>query len=66
MYWEEGSFKNDDLMISLNGVPVDIGNDLTESMFRMLDSVVATSATLTIGGDFHYFLSRLGLVNIEG
>ena len=66
VYWEEGSFKNDDLMISLNGVPVDIGNDLTESMFRMLDSVVATSATLTIGGDFHYFLSRLGLVNIEG
>ena len=66
VYWEEGGFKNDDLVISLNGVPVDIGNDLAESMFSTLDSVIATSATLTIGGDFHYFLSRLGLENMEG
>lgn len=66
VYWEEGSFKNDDLIISLNGVSVDIGNDLNESLFRTLDSVVATSATLTVGGDFHYFLSRLGLESSEG
>ncbi|MEE9166233.1 MAG: helicase C-terminal domain-containing protein [Candidatus Neomarinimicrobiota bacterium] len=61
VYWETGRFENGELTLSLNGVPVDVGKDLVEILFRPLDSVVVTSATLRGGDGFEYVASRLGI-----
>ncbi|MFQ6615569.1 MAG: helicase C-terminal domain-containing protein [Fidelibacterota bacterium] len=63
VYWEEGLFSNQELTVSLNGVPVHIGQKLVEVLFSPLDAVVATSATLRVGESFEYIRSRLGLTD---
>lgn len=65
VYWEEGKFVDGELVLSLNGVPIDIGENLVEILFHPLDSVVLTSATLRIGDSFEYINSRLGLNEIS-
>lgn len=64
VYWEEGRFDNGELVLSLNGVPVDVGKHLRDTMFKPLDSVVLTSATLTVEEGFEYVCSRLGISEI--
>ncbi|MFQ6674234.1 MAG: exonuclease domain-containing protein, partial [Fidelibacterota bacterium] len=61
VYWEEGWFSDGQLLISLNGVPIDVGTDLVEVVFSPLHAVLVTSATLRIGGGFDYLMSRLHL-----
>lgn len=65
VYWEEGQFLNGELTVSLNGVPVDIGEKLAEIVFKPVESVVATSATLRVGESFDYVKSRLGLKDFD-
>ena len=56
-YWYDRTEKN----LSLHATPVDISHELQTTLFASVQSCVFTSATLTAGGDFSYFLSRLGL-----
>jgi ATP-dependent DNA helicase DinG len=45
----------------LQATPIDVSQALTEKLIDKIDTVILTSATLTVGGDFHFTQSRLGL-----
>lgn len=46
---------------SLNAAPVDVGSLLFNSLFKNKESVVMTSATLTVGEGFDHIIERTGL-----
>src|SRR5262249_25369715 len=45
----------------LAATPIDVSQILRERLFEQFDTVVMTSATLTVGGRFEYIRQRLGL-----
>jgi Rad3-related DNA helicase/DNA polymerase III epsilon subunit-like protein len=45
----------------LHEAPVSVAETLSESVFARASSVIATSATLAVGGDFAFIGARLGL-----
>ncbi len=45
---------------TVKAAPIEIGPFLHEHLFEKKDSVVITSATLTVGDSFSYFVERLG------
>ncbi len=47
--------------VSLSAVPLDLAPVLRELLFDRLNTVVLTSATLAVGGDFGFLETRLGL-----
>ncbi len=47
--------------VSLSAVPLDLAPVLRELLFDRLRTVVLTSATLAVGGDFGFLETRLGL-----
>jgi ATP-dependent DNA helicase DinG len=53
--------------VSLAAAPVDVGPALRTELFDKVPTVIATSATLAVGGagSFQYFQSRLGLDHAE-
>jgi ATP-dependent DNA helicase DinG len=59
VYWVErrgrGTF--------LQATPIDIARILSEKLFDAVDSVVLTSATLAVSGNFDYLERRLGVQN---
>ncbi|MBV5317005.1 MAG: ATP-dependent DNA helicase, partial [Desulfobulbaceae bacterium] len=56
-YWLERTDRN----LSVFATPVDVATELQATLFSMTAHCVFTSATLTTGGKFSYFLERLGL-----
>jgi len=56
-YWYERTDRN----LSLHATPVDVATELQSTLFALVRHCVFTSATLTTGGNFRYFLDRLGL-----
>ena len=62
-WWELPSKENAE--VSLYSAPLNPGKILNEHMYPWLDSVIFTSATLTIADTFDYFRNRLGLDIIE-
>ena len=56
-YWVERSERN----LTLFATPVDVAAELQSTLFSLVRHCVFTSATLTTGGNFGYFLERLGL-----
>ncbi len=56
-YWYERTDRN----LTLFATPVDVAAELQSTLFTMASHCVFTSATLTTGGKFTYFLERLGL-----
>jgi len=56
-HWYERREKN----LVLSATPIDVAEDLRESLFSMVKKAVFTSATLSTRGDFSYFLHRLGI-----
>ena len=48
---------------TLQATPIDVSSILSEKLFAAVDTVVLTSATLTVGDSFTYAMSRLGLAN---
>ncbi len=67
VYWFE-SAPGRRRRMSLNGRPIDVAPMLGEWLFDRVDSVVLTSATMTLDAkdDFRYLRSRLGLSDAEG
>jgi ATP-dependent DNA helicase DinG len=45
----------------LQATPIDVSQILREKLFDSLDTVVLTSATLAVGGDFEFTEKRLGI-----
>lgn len=56
-YWYERTDRN----LTLFATPVDVSTELQEALLSSARHCVFTSATLTTGGHFKYFLKRLGL-----
>jgi len=56
-HWYERSDRN----LTLYATPVDVATELQTTLFALVRHCVFTSATLTTGGTFRYFLERLGL-----
>jgi len=48
---------------ALSTAPVEPGPLIRERLFDMMHTCVATSATLTVGGQFDHFLGRVGLLD---
>ena len=51
---------------ALRASPIYVGELLREYMYEELESMVLTSATLTVNGSFDFFSSRVGLDLLEG
>ncbi len=47
------------------GAPITVGTKLAEAFYAQKETVVLTSATLTVRGTFDFFKSRLGLDQVE-
>ncbi|MBN1524164.1 MAG: helicase c2 [Spirochaetales bacterium] len=52
-----------DLVVRFNSTPLDIAPIMREAVFTPYATVVFTSATLAVGGNFDFWKSRLGLKN---
>ncbi|MCL4459727.1 MAG: exonuclease domain-containing protein [Chloroflexi bacterium] len=59
IYWITGSGSNGE--ITLNAVPLRVGEILAKQLFATKETVILTSATLSIAGRFDYIKERLGL-----
>ncbi|MCD8510704.1 MAG: ATP-dependent DNA helicase DinG [Bacillus sp. (in: Bacteria)] len=61
IFWLEGEGKGPKTSIYIKGRPIKVSDYLGEQFFQKKESVILTSATLTVSGKFNYFLTRLGL-----
>ncbi len=57
VYWYERRNKG----VFLAATPIDVSQILRERLFEAFDTIVLTSATLTVGNRFEYIRARLGL-----
>ena len=57
VYWYERRNKG----VFLAATPIDVSQILRERLFEKFDTIVLTSATLTVAGRFEYIRQRLGL-----
>jgi ATP-dependent DNA helicase DinG len=60
VYWYERRTKT----VSLSATPIDITKELQDQLYSQIRTIVFTSATLSTGGNFNYFLERMGLPRI--
>jgi ATP-dependent DNA helicase DinG len=61
VYWYERRNKG----VFVTATPIDVSRILREQLFEKFDSVVMTSATLTVGGRFEYIRHRLGVDHVK-
>lgn len=59
--WVEKSGYADRPFISLHVAPIDVAGILRSTLFETKDTVILTSATLSVDGKFDYIRERLGL-----
>ncbi|MGH9640392.1 MAG: ATP-dependent DNA helicase, partial [Bryobacteraceae bacterium] len=59
VYWVERRGRG----LYLQATPIDVSTALAERLFDKTDTVILTSATLTVSGSFDFAQSRLGLRN---
>jgi ATP-dependent DNA helicase DinG len=59
VYWVERRGRG----LYLQATPIDVSQALTTRLFDKVDSIVLTSATLAVAGEFAYTQTRLGLEN---
>ena len=59
VYWFAQTQKDD--TVALRSAPLNVGALLRERVYAERRSIIFTSATLTVGGTFDYFRSRIGL-----
>jgi ATP-dependent DNA helicase DinG len=57
VYWYDRRHKG----VFLTATPIDVSQILREKLFEQFDTVILTSATLTVGGRFDYIRQRLGV-----
>ena len=61
VYWYERRNKG----VFVAATPIDVSQILREHLFEKFESVVMTSATLTVGGRFEYIRQRLGVDHVK-
>jgi ATP-dependent DNA helicase DinG len=61
IYWLEASFTYKAKSIQFVGVPIDVSPMLREHFFNVKDSVIMTSATLSVDKKFDYTCEQFGL-----
>src|SRR6202008_4452203 len=61
VYWYERRNKG----VFLTATPIDVSGILRERLFEQFDTVILTSATLTVGNRFDYIRQRLGMDNAK-
>jgi ATP-dependent DNA helicase DinG len=61
VYWYERRNKG----VFLAATPIDVSQILRQRLFEQFDTVVLTSATLTVGGRFEFIRQRLGLDHVK-
>ncbi|MGA8027802.1 MAG: ATP-dependent DNA helicase [Bryobacteraceae bacterium] len=59
VYWVERRGRG----LYLQATPIDVSGALATRLFDRVESVILTSATLTVSGEFEYSKTRLGLQN---
>lgn len=62
--WLEREERPERVNILLRSAPIQVGTLLRQMLFSEKKSVILTSATLTVDGDFSHFMDRVGL-NLE-
>lgn len=65
VYWVECGGDAEKMFCVLQAAPVFVGNQIQQYLFAADRAVILTSATLTVGGSFDYFKSRVGLDRVE-
>ncbi|WEK55734.1 MAG: ATP-dependent DNA helicase DinG [Candidatus Cohnella colombiensis] len=65
VYWIEGHSQFKARSVWLLGVPIDVSGLLKEGVFDRKESVIMTSATLTVDKSFKYVTDQLGLDSAE-
>lgn len=61
VYWWESPTRKDGIDTAIRWAPLDIAVRMNEVFYSVKKSVVFTSATLSVGGDFTYIKNRLGI-----
>jgi len=61
VYWAEKRARG----CYLQATPIDVSSILEEKLFDVIDTVVLTSATLAVAGNFDYTKDRMGLRNAQ-
>lgn len=59
--WWELSRNGPSPTVRLRRAPIDVAEFLKNTLWESLQAAVLTSATLSIGGNFHYYQTRLGI-----
>jgi ATP-dependent DNA helicase DinG len=59
VYWVEARGRG----LYLQATPIDVSRTLSSRLFERVDTVILTSATLAVAGEFEYAKKRLGLPN---
>jgi len=65
VYWIEASPFYKHRSLTFMSVPIDVSGMLAEQVFSRKDSIVLTSATLTVNETFEYAVNQLGLDRLE-
>jgi predicted DnaQ family exonuclease/DinG family helicase len=65
VYWMQGSGQGSASPPALKSSPVDVAPLLKEMIFERTESVVLSSATMSVGGDFSFISRRLGTNLLE-
>ncbi|MGB9791046.1 MAG: ATP-dependent DNA helicase [Thermacetogeniaceae bacterium] len=62
VYWVEKARSGRRVLVTLHATPIDVSGYLAENLFEneQIASVIMTSATLSLAGDFSYFKSAVG------
>ncbi len=58
VYWIERRGRNG---VFLQATPIDVSQILAEKLFQQIDTIILTSATITVSGSFEFVQKRLGL-----
>jgi len=58
--WVETRFR-DPLVVSFHLVPLDVSSSLNDTLFSVVDGVVLTSATISVGGSMEHIRRTLGI-----
>lgn len=61
VFWAEARGRG----VFFRAAPIDVGRELREKLYGVVDTAVFTSATLTAAGRFDFFARRVGLAGVE-
>ncbi len=66
VFWiEKARSGSGDVFLNFVSTPLEIAGVMREAVFEPLDSVVLTSATLTVGRSFRFWKTRVGLEGLD-